>query len=1236
MTIVDRSSEKSDHESVGCKRSPFTSGEVGMDGSCSSSWGVGPAMPNDSPRVKAPAGCLGPTPGATVYNSAPGSVDRPKEQVTMTSGDGIALPQKVLFSPERLSLKWTQVHRIGAGLQNMGNTCFLNSALQCLSYTPPLTNYMLTREHTKTCHEPGFCMMCTMQNHIIQVFANSGNVIKPIGVLNELKRIAKHFRYGSQEDAHEFLRYTVDAMQKSCLPGTKLDRQTQATSFIHQVFGGYLRSRVKCLNCKAVSDTFDPFLDVTLEIKTAPNVTKALEQFVKPEQLDGENAYKCTKCKKMVTASKRFTIHRSSNVLTVSLKRFANFSGGKITKDVRYPEYLDLRPFMSQAQGEPQVYGLYAVLVHSGFSCHAGHYFCYIKASNGQWYQMNDSSVSVSDIRTVLNQQAYVLFYIKSADMKNRGEMSHMNHNPGNPGGQSSPRPVVIPRMNTTPRHTTTTTTGFIGPQLPPHMAKSTLHINGNGPLRDYPSTSKPSTSSSSSGVAKPGHGLASCSSVSHSLSQPTVIPDNDKRQKLSFLIGQGKQNRPSSSYSQPSSSSSASSSASSSSQSTSDVRSDLHFVPRQLHRVNGTTSYGNGENHCGGNGASFLVPYGHESSEESDQENCGALDNGSTAKCHLNGRSGSGVVYGPAPAPTNGEAPGLHHNGNGLTGPSNDVSKPNQNGHHNGHHTVNGFDTPDEVSGNHHGSVAAVAANGLDCDHSQPSKEALNAATTQTGSPPTLHLAASESQQISTPDTRANPLSDPQPQHTASPAASSPSPSSATATTESSVPSAESADPPAPHGDPAALSILPVPDPSPSTAAASVAPQSVGGDETKELSKDLVQTNGLGTGLEGQPEAKEHVAKPGSRDSDRLSFREKERERLNSSDSSRDRYREKSYRDRSRDRDSDADRYRYRRDHRDYHHHHRSYRDRSPVHDRHYRDWESERRWERTAHHPRERDRDRCSHHYHHYHHHHRSRDYRDRERRCHAYAYREEPHSRRVHHEGRESREMKDKSNGREKDHYPSKEETPFPVPVPQTSAQAGVSPSRAPSREGPDKRMALPLSTDREDSSEARRAKKHKKSKKKKKSKDKDRHHESGSSDVDSSDRAVEGKSSKHKNKKKKRRRHDSSSEAEQSAEGHRSVRRGHRENSSEARERRKRRHYDDKDTEYDGGCSPDKRRRVDTADDGRDHQLASRHASPTAATNCPAHHHLNGYTGNGYSGAEGDSHGSSNGLGSAIKH
>lgn len=36
---------------------------------------------------------------------------------------------------------------------------------------------------------------------------------------------------------------------------------------------------------------------------------------------------------------------------------------------------------MSQPSGEPVLYGLYAVLVHTGINCHAGHYFCYVKVS---------------------------------------------------------------------------------------------------------------------------------------------------------------------------------------------------------------------------------------------------------------------------------------------------------------------------------------------------------------------------------------------------------------------------------------------------------------------------------------------------------------------------------------------------------------------------------------------------------------------------------------------------------------------------------------------------------------------------------------------------------------------------------------------------------------------------------------------------------------------------------------
>lgn len=342
------------------------------------------------------------------------------EGLTGGQWDGIPAPQKLLFPGNKLSMKWERAYRVGAGLHNLGNTCFLNSTVQCLTYTPPLANYLLSKEHSRSCPQSGFCMICIMQNHIIQAFANTGNAIKPVSFIRELKKIARHFRFGSQEDAHEFLRYTIDAMQKACLNGyPKLDRQTQATTLVHQIFGGYLRSRVKCSMCKSVSDTYDPYLDIAVEIRQAANIVRALELFVKPDILSGENAYMCAKCKKKVPATKRFTVHRTSNVLTLSLKRFANFSGGKITKDVGYPEFLNIRPYMSQNSGDPVMYGLYAVLVHSGYSCHAGHYYCYVKASNGQWYQMNDSMVHSSNIKVVLNQQAYVLFYLRIPEKKN-------------------------------------------------------------------------------------------------------------------------------------------------------------------------------------------------------------------------------------------------------------------------------------------------------------------------------------------------------------------------------------------------------------------------------------------------------------------------------------------------------------------------------------------------------------------------------------------------------------------------------------------------------------------------------------------------------------------------------------------------------------------------------------------------------------------------------------------------
>ncbi|CAI9535522.1 unnamed protein product, partial [Staurois parvus] len=605
MTIIDKVSPVSATcQNQLCKSISPSSGDIDTG---STTLGVVSALAKTS---------LGPVPGAAVYSSS--SVPEkpvPSEQndpPLAVPGDGVGTPEKIIFPAEKIRLKWQRIQKVGAGLQNLGNTCFVNSVLQCLTYTAPLANYMLSREHSKTCREQDFCMMCVMQSHIVQALSNTGNVIKPTCVINDLRRIAKHFRLGSQEDAHEFLRYTVDEMQKSCLNGyISYGRSTQATTFIHQVFGGCLRSRVKCLKCKSVSDTYEDCLDIALEIKSSHSINQALEEFVKAEQLEGDNAYKCSKCNQLVTATKKFTIHRTSNVLTLSLKRFASFSGGKLSKEIKYPEYLDIRPYTSHPSGEALIYKLYAVLVHSGFSCHTGHYYSYIKASNDQWYLMNDSIVSSADIRTVLNQQAYLLFYIRSQNVPS-GDSSYalQSASPNSPQPSCSQRASVSKFL-------------FVGPQ---QIIKNVKHMNGNRSPKS--SLNGPVPNNSCVNVKRPMGAVP--------VNRQVSINSTVKKQKITITINKqhpALQGPPF--HDSPNTESAASASLASASTkpcatlSTSSVptQSESKHAPIRLNRGNLV----NGKSKATSN---LLVPYGTESSEESEEEQKGIRKRRWSGKC--------------------------------------------------------------------------------------------------------------------------------------------------------------------------------------------------------------------------------------------------------------------------------------------------------------------------------------------------------------------------------------------------------------------------------------------------------------------------------------------------------------------------------------------------------------------------------------------------------------------------
>ncbi|XP_045367534.2 ubiquitin carboxyl-terminal hydrolase 40 isoform X2 [Camelus bactrianus] len=239
-----------------------------------------------------------------------------------------------------------------SGIRNQGGTCYLNSLLQTLHFTPEFREalFSLGPEELGSLEDKDKpdAKVRIIPLQLQRLFAQLLLLDQDAASTTDL---TDSFGWTSNEemrqhDVQELNRILFSALETSLVG-------TSGHDLINRLYHGTIVNQIVCKECKNVSEKQEDFLDLTVAVKNVSGLEDALwNMYVEEEVFDCDNLYHCGTCDRLVKAAKSAKLRKLPPFLTVSLLRF-NFDFVKCerykeTSCYTFPLRINLKPFCEQ------------------------------------------------------------------------------------------------------------------------------------------------------------------------------------------------------------------------------------------------------------------------------------------------------------------------------------------------------------------------------------------------------------------------------------------------------------------------------------------------------------------------------------------------------------------------------------------------------------------------------------------------------------------------------------------------------------------------------------------------------------------------------------------------------------------------------------------------------------------------------------------------------------------------